>query len=117
MQEDARDVGSIPTWKDPLEEEMAPNSSWELPGKFHGQRSLAGYSSQGHKELDMTEHIQHSTAQNQPDGRDLEGVLCGKGLGLSYSLQEFHSPKISTCSPNQGLYELCLWDFYGGSIL
>ena len=26
-----------------------------LPGKFHVQRSLAGYSPQGHKELDMTE--------------------------------------------------------------
>ena len=26
-----------------------------LPGKFHGQRSLAGYSPWGHKESDMTE--------------------------------------------------------------
>ena len=26
------------------------------PGKFHGQRSLVGYSPWGHKELDMTEH-------------------------------------------------------------
>ena len=26
-----------------------------LPGKLHGQRSLAGYSPWGHKELDMTE--------------------------------------------------------------
>ena len=26
-----------------------------LPGKFHGQRNLVGYSSWGHKELDMTE--------------------------------------------------------------
>ena len=25
-----------------------------LPGKSHGQRSLVGYSSWGHKELDMT---------------------------------------------------------------
>ena len=25
-----------------------------LPGKFHGQRSLAGYSPYGHKESDMT---------------------------------------------------------------
>ena len=28
-----------------------------LPGESQGQRSLAGYSSQGHKELDMTEVI------------------------------------------------------------
>ena len=27
-----------------------------LPGKFHGQRSLVGYSPWGRKELDMTEH-------------------------------------------------------------
>ena len=27
-----------------------------LPGKFHGQRNLAGYSPWGHKELDITEH-------------------------------------------------------------
>ena len=26
-----------------------------LPGEFHGQRSLVGYSPQGHKELDTTE--------------------------------------------------------------
>ena len=26
-----------------------------LPGKSHGQRSLVGYSPQGHKELDMNE--------------------------------------------------------------
>jgi len=29
-----------------------------LPGKSHGQRSLAGYSPWGRKELDMTEHTQ-----------------------------------------------------------
>ena len=28
-----------------------------LPGKFHGQRSLAGYSLQGPKQLDMTERL------------------------------------------------------------
>ena len=33
--------------EDPLEEEMATYSS----GKFHGQRSLVGYSPWGHKEL------------------------------------------------------------------
>ena len=28
-----------------------------LPGKFHGQMSLAGYTLKGHKELDMTEQL------------------------------------------------------------
>ena len=31
-----------------------------LPGKFHGQRSLLGYSPWGPKELDMTEATQHA---------------------------------------------------------
>ena len=31
-----------------------------LHGKFHGQRSLAGYSPWGHKKLDITEVIEHS---------------------------------------------------------
>ena len=34
---------------------MATHSS-VLAWKFHGQRSLAGYSPWGHKESDMTEH-------------------------------------------------------------
>ena len=39
--------------EDPLEKEMATHAVL-LPGKFHGQRSLVGYSPLGHKELDMT---------------------------------------------------------------
>ena len=40
--------------KDPLEKGTATHSSI-LPGEFHGQRSLAGYSPCGHKEADTTE--------------------------------------------------------------
>ena len=40
--------------KDPLEKEMAPAPVF-LPGEFHRQRSLAGYSPWGHKESDTTE--------------------------------------------------------------
>ena len=39
--------------EDPLEKEMVPFPVF-LPGKSHGQRSLVGYSPQGHKELDTT---------------------------------------------------------------
>ena len=35
-----------------------------LPGKSHGQRSPEGYSPQGHKELDMTEHA-HTQTHNR----------------------------------------------------
>ena len=40
-------------WENPLEKGMATCSSI-LPGKSHGRRSLAGYSSWSCKELDMT---------------------------------------------------------------
>ena len=42
--------------EDPLEEGVAVHSSI-LAWKSHGQRSLVGYSSWGHKELDMTERL------------------------------------------------------------
>ena len=43
-----------PAQEDPLEKEMATTPVL-LPGKFHGQRSLVGYSPWGVKESDMTE--------------------------------------------------------------
>ena len=43
-------------WEDPVEKGMATTPEF-LPGEFHGQRSLAGYSPWGHKELDMTERL------------------------------------------------------------
>ena len=45
------------SWEDPLEEEMTTHSSI-LAWKFHGQRSLVGYSPQGRKESDTTEATQ-----------------------------------------------------------
>ena len=51
---DLRDSGS---WvgKIPWRRKWQPTTV-SLPGKSHGQRSLAGYSSWGHKESDMPEH-------------------------------------------------------------
>ena len=43
-------------WEDPLEEGMAIHSRI-LAGESHGQRSLAGYSQWGHKEVDTTERL------------------------------------------------------------
>ena len=43
-------------WEDPLEMAWQPTSV-SLPGKSHGQRSLAGYSPWGCKELDKTERL------------------------------------------------------------
>ena len=49
-------------WLDPCFGEILWRREWLptpvfLPGKFHGQRSLTGYSPWGHKESDMTEQL------------------------------------------------------------
>ena len=43
-------------WENPLENQMATLSSILMPGEFHGQRSLAGYSPWGLEESDTAEH-------------------------------------------------------------
>ena len=55
---DIRDLGSIPGREDPVEEGVATTPVF-LPGESHGQRSLAGCSPQGRKELDTTEVTEH----------------------------------------------------------
>ena len=50
---------------DPWVGEIPWRRAWQLtpvflPGESHGQRSLAGYSPQGHKESDMTEQVSTS---------------------------------------------------------
>ena len=48
-------------WEDPLENEwLPPPPPVFLPGEFHEQRNLVGYSSWGCKELDMTEQLTFS---------------------------------------------------------
>ena len=47
-------VGKIP-WR----RECLPTPVF-LPGEFHGQRSLAGYSLRGGKESDTTEQLTHT---------------------------------------------------------
>ena len=43
-------------WEDPLEKGMATIPVF-LPGEFHGQRSLVGYSPRGCKESDTTKRL------------------------------------------------------------
>ena len=49
------DAGLIPGSGRSPGEENGLSSPVFLPGEFHGQRSLVGYSPWGHKELDTTE--------------------------------------------------------------
>ena len=54
-----------------------------LPGESHGQRSLAGYSPWGHKELDMTEWISTYTNKLQKE-RGWERKTIGKKRELGW---------------------------------
>ena len=51
---DIRDSGSIPGWGRPPRGTGQPTLVF-LPGESHGQRSLVGYSPEGHKELETME--------------------------------------------------------------
>ena len=51
-----------PGWEVPLENGMATTPVF-LPGEFHGQRNLAGYSPWGRKESDTTERLTLSVPQ------------------------------------------------------
>ena len=68
-----------------------------MPGKSHGQRSLAGYSPQGHKELDMGESLStHTNVKSAATGK-----LKSKGrakLVLMYRLEI----QIQTLGPPAG---------------
>ena len=79
----AGDMGSIPGLGRSLEEVF-------LPGKPHRQRSLAGYSPCGCRELDMTEHrlCAHRESQVTPSSKlrvrelwntDWASLLCWEG--------------------------------------
>ena len=57
-----RDMGSIPSWEDTLEKEMATHSSvlvWKTSWteEFGRLQSMGSQSPWGHKELDITEQL------------------------------------------------------------
>ena len=84
-------------WEDPLEKEIATHSS-TLPGKSHEQRSLVGYSPQGHKESDMTERL-HSLTLNSLRPRGLNSPGHNTGMGRLSLLQRI----FLTQKSNRGL--------------
>ena len=63
---------------DPWVGKIPQRRAWQptpvfLPGEFHGQRSLMGYSPWGHKESAMTEQLTHKEAQKSFPPRDFSG--------------------------------------------
>ena len=76
-----------------------------LPGEFHGQRSLAGYSPWGHKESDTTEHLTHTyvvfTSFMCCFLIDLFMVMqCPLSLVTVFVLKHIFNFLISTCMEN-----------------
>ena len=65
---DAGDAGLIPaSGRSPWSRNWQPAPVF-LPGKFHGQRSLVGYSLWGRKESDTAEHTNINKWENRPRG-------------------------------------------------
>ena len=64
--------------EDPLERKWHPTPVF-LPGKSHGQRSLAGYSPWGGKELDMTETTKQQQRECTYRRRESEGITEAEG--------------------------------------
>ena len=75
----AGDLGSVPTWR----REWPPTPLF-LPGEFHGQRSLEGYSLWGHKESDTTEWLTLSLSKN---------------IYIPYQRRPWGGPQRATLSP------------------
>ena len=67
--------------KIPWRREWLPTSVI-LPGEFHGQRCLAGYSPWGHKEMDMTEQLTLFRSPTRNQGRAACRVWRRMGPGL-----------------------------------
>ena len=57
-------------WEDPWSRIWQPAPVF-LPGKFHGQRSLAGYSPRGPKESDTIEHTCTHLVMTGPQSLDM----------------------------------------------
>ena len=74
-------IGKIP-WRRALASGMPMGiHSSILPGEFHGQRSLAGYSPWGRKESDTTEQLTLSLSLQGTDVPQLLHIMCETHLG------------------------------------
>ena len=93
-------------WKIPWRRKWQPTPVF-LPGEAHGQRSLAGYSPQGHKESDTTEETEHKHTFRHSQARFLRKEGLSRPLHLCKcwsSYQEFPSSSLPhPSSPHPGL--------------
>ena len=87
----AQRIKNLPTMQETWVQSLVGKTSWRrewqctpvfLPGEFHGQRSLEGYSPQGHKESDTTEGLTHGRGKRE-EGEMLWGQAEGKEVIIS----------------------------------
>ena len=97
-------------WEDPLEKGMAPTLVF-LPGKFHRQRSLAGYSSRDHKESNMTERLTHTHTHTQYIGQWHSPSSCPPQLP-SLPCVCFLSWRLYSCPANRFICTIFLDSIY-----
>jgi len=76
----------VPSWvgKIPWRRKWQPTQV-SLPGKAHGQRSLAGYSPWDHKESDTTEKLTHIWLSHPRKATSCQ-VLCKRHLSSSLQI-------------------------------
>ena len=81
-------------WEDPLERKWQPTPVF-LPGKSHGQRSLAGYSPWGHKGLDTTVRLS-SQSLSQPTTYNLHGKRSLLQISYVLSISYLQHPVLTS---------------------
>ena len=71
-----------------------------LPGESHGERSLTGYSTWGHKELDTTEQLTLSLSLHRRHGQICDKAMYNKILFIesSWWMCECFTIKLNLCS-------------------
>ena len=69
--------------EDPLEKGM-PTTPVFLPGEFHGQRSLAGFSPRGCKESDMNEQLTQTVSGRLTFLQDHPVLVTSRALSISW---------------------------------
>ena len=70
-------------WEDTLEKGM-PTTPVFLPGEFHGQRSLAGFSPRGCKESDMNEQLTQTVSGRLTFLQDHPVLVTSRALSISW---------------------------------
>ena len=102
---DAGDAGSIPRSGKPPGVGNGNPLQYFLPGRFHGERSLAGYSSRGHKESDRLSMYIHVPKQRS-------GLRCQLKMHTRNQATSAWHFKFQEVTAGGVKFKLWMWDRY-----